>query len=429
LTAGFRTNEAKGDSLMPVKMDAFDANTTVGRLLLAIAVGNAPSIGRRFGLALSVAAAVLPGICAGANTPQYTYQKISTLATPCTPAPLISPTDSRVYFQFDFEPWGINNRGDLAFAADFTSRSDLPCGSGLSSEGEGAFYQRNGELFQIPRGGLPAPGVSGRTLTYGVYAFTSINEASEVAFVFGLVPTADLETFPSTVLYRFSGQTKTLTPVVIPGVTPAPGFGLFQSTGQHASLNNRGDIAFPGVVRTSAGTTQDFGQGIFMVDRHGQISKVVAPGDPAPGGSQFDLTYDPWMNDSGDIAFGGHVASDPCIQIFGPGFFCALSTYVWHANTGVIESIAHQGGAAPGGGIFHWAWGPIMNNNGDIVFMGELNPSVVRGIYLHSKGTTVPIARPGDAMPGGGADRRSIANSRQLFHQQSRRYQLHCCSK
>jgi hypothetical protein len=224
-----------------------------------------------------------------------------------------------------------------------------------------------------------------------------------VAFVFGINPQAALEGFPTAGLFRYSHVTKNMTPVVIPGVTVAPGFGPLRSTWQHASMNNSGDIAFPGVVQTNAGTTAHFGQGIFLADRHDRISKVVAPGDPAPGGHVFDFTFDPWLNDGGDIAFGGHIKGDTCISLAGLPTppFCALSTYIKHGS-GLIESVAHQGDPTPGGGTFQWAWGPVMNNRGDVVFMGELVAATSRGIYLHSHGTTVPIARPGDAMPGGG---------------------------
>jgi hypothetical protein len=48
-----------------------------------------------------------------------------------------------------------------------------------------------------------------------------------------------------------------------------------------------------------------------------------------------------------------------------------------------------------------------MNNRGDIVFLGDLSPSPgaafqTTAVYLHSEGGTVPVARPGDPMPGGG---------------------------
>jgi hypothetical protein len=47
-----------------------------------------------------------------------------------------------------------------------------------------------------------------------------------------------------------------------------------------------------------------------------------------------------------------------------------------------------------------------MNNRGDIVYMGDLSTPpdlfTVAGIFAHSGGSTVAIARPGDPMPGGG---------------------------
>jgi hypothetical protein len=333
---------------------------------------------------------------ASADQPGYTFQKIATLATPCTPAP------GGGFFQFDFEPWGINSRGDLAFAADFTNTNALPCGAGNPSDGEGVFLWRNGQLSQVTRNGLAAPG--GGTFAGGVFAYTSINDPGDVAFVYGLDPLfpPELEGFPKAGLYRFSQTGHTFSSVVVPGVTPSPGFGLFQSTYQHATIDNSGDIVFPGLVRTAFGTAPGLGLGIFVAGKLGQISKVMAPGDPAPGGSVFDLAFNPWINDGGDVAFGAHVKGEECINIGSP-VLCGESLYLRSSSTGVIESIAHQGDPAPGGGNFRWAWGAVLNNRGEIAFMGELGTfSGPRGIFLHSRGGNVAIARPGDPMPGGG---------------------------
>ena len=61
---------------------------------------------------------------------------------------------------------------------------------------------------------------------------------------------------------------------------------------------------------------------------------------------------------------------------------------------------------APGGGHYRFAWGAQMNNRGDIVYMGDLSTPpdlfTVAGIFAHSGGSSVAIARPGDPMPGGG---------------------------
>jgi hypothetical protein len=81
------------------------------------------------------------------------------------------------------------------------------------------------------------------------------------------------------------------------------------------------------------------------------------------------------------------------------------SIYFKSAATGKIESIAHQGAQAANGNFYKGAWGPAMNNSGDIVFMGELAPPAgltsARGIYLHARGANNLIARPGDTMPDG----------------------------
>ena len=52
-------------------------------------------------------------------------------------------------------------------------------------------------------------------------------------------------------VYRYSHSTKTVIPVVVPGVTPAPGGGTFAGTSYGfglTNLNNRGDLVFPGIV-------------------------------------------------------------------------------------------------------------------------------------------------------------------------------------
>ena len=47
-----------------------------------------------------------------------------------------------------------------------------------------------------------------------------------------------------------------------------------------------------------------------------------------------------------------------------------------------------------------------LNDHGDVVFLGDLtSPPLARqvtGVYRHSRGVTIPMARPGDLMPGGG---------------------------
>src|SRR5262249_13535786 len=127
--------------------------------------------------------------------------------------------------------------------------------------------------------------------------------------------------------------------------------------------------------------------------------------DPAPGGGKFDFAQNAWINDRGDIAFGGHVAGEECIAIASFGPACGESIYYKSAAGPAVESIAHQGEQASGGGIYRFAWGALLNVNRDLVFMGEHGPSPglpqSRGVYLYARGAAIPIARPGDMMPAG----------------------------
>src|SRR2546430_1213741 len=79
-----------------------------------------------------------------------------------------------------------------------------------------------------------------------------VNDKGDVAFAFTLNPFM----FPfglNSGVYRFSHSTQAVTPVLVPGVTPAPGGGIFAGTFFFTSINNRGDIGFAGMVPTSIG--------------------------------------------------------------------------------------------------------------------------------------------------------------------------------
>jgi hypothetical protein len=302
-------------------------------------------------------------------------------------------------FVNDFEPGGINNEGDVVFTAD------------VSTGGEGVFLRSKGQISEIMRMGEPAPG--GGIFDFGILGPASINDEGDVAVGFLLTPFS----FPIGVnsgLYLFSHTTRTLTSVVVPGVTPAPSGGTFAGVFFGSSLNNRGHIIFPGIVETDQGIhipSEDYvglGEGLFRADQKGKISNIVIPGDPAPGGGKFDWVSGPaWLNDRGDLAFIAHVAGEECSALAPQEFIlgCLASVYVRKAS-GEIQSIAHAGDPAPGGGMYRQAYAQVINNRGDIAFLGDLTPAPdenqVVAAFLHTGGVTIPLARPGDPMPGGG---------------------------
>jgi hypothetical protein len=308
-----------------------------------------------------------------------------------------------------FESNVINNRGDVLFGSN-VAPGDFPKA--------GLFLLRKGEIAEIARAGQPAPG--GGDYDFGFLSPTTLNDRGDVGFAWLLEPFC----FPNPSgppndcpplgvnagVYRFSQSTQMVMPVVIPEMTEVPGGGVFKGAQFGVSLNNRGELVFGGIVETEQGIhlpDEEYiglGGGLFKANKTGHLSSVVGPGDPAPGARVFDWANFPSINDGGDVAFMGHVDGEECYADFPQAFLigCLGSVYVKDAATGNIRSIAHAGDDAPGGGVYRQASSPVINAQGDIVFLGDLTSPPAIGVYLYSGGQTIAVARPGDPMAGGG---------------------------
>src|SRR5262249_21072878 len=177
----------------------------------------------------------------------------------------------------------------------------------------------------------------------GAVPVPSLNGPGDVAFEFFLETCNPTFLFFNVGLYRYSHASRVVTPVIVPCVTPAPQGGTFVVAWLHPSLNNKGDLVFTAVFPTeaaAAGNRPGLGPGIFKADENtAGISSLVLPGDRAPGGSTFDFSEHPWINNRGDVAFEAHVAVEECIPIFAPDFpfFCGESVYLMTAATGEIR--------------------------------------------------------------------------------------------
>jgi hypothetical protein len=293
-------------------------------------------------------------------------------------------------FTFDFEPTAINDRGEVAFTADVTTG------------GEGVFVAHGGRIEQLTRSGLAAPG-GGTMSDQGELGRLGLDDGGDVAVPFFLAPFAAPCTFQSG-LYRSSHSTGTLTPVAVPGMA-APGGGTFGGVFYNPAMDNRGDIVFTGLV---TGTDIDpstppgcdgIANALFLSSKDGTLTSIVRPGDPAPGGGVFDDAMNGSINDAGDIAFGAHVAGEPCVPI--SPFACGESVYLRSGLTGTLRSIAHEGDASPcGGQPYQLAFGALVDSSDDVAFIGAVGPS--DGVFLYANGAVTPVACPGDAMPGGG---------------------------
>ena len=302
-----------------------------------------------------------------------------------------------------FFPHALNDQGDVLFESASTSKVSV---------------------FRMPLGqpteqfggvGTPAPGggLFGETnMGFG----TAMNHSGDAVFKFLL----DAEAKDSVPIGRHAGVFRAdagKSPITImrPGTTLAPNGKPFLGTHMYSGINRHRDIVFAGIIETTKGIKappepdQGLGTGVFKADVYGNISNIVSPGDPAPNKGVFDFAQNPYINDQGDVAFGAHITGETC-NTFGQKqadhLFCAESVYLYRKRTGRIISIAHQGEAAPGGGSYFLAYGGVLNNLGDVVFIGDFTtpPAVLEkaGVFLWSHGSTIAVARPGDTMPGGG---------------------------
>jgi Matrixin len=296
----------------------------------------------------------------------------------------------------DIEPYTLTGRGQAMYAAEFFDPASFVGGEGA--------YVASGTPALAARTGQPAPG--GGTFGAGVLFGVAGNDGGDAAFTFALEPF----TFPVGVnagLYRYSGRDGSLDAVVVPGVTPAPGGGVFAGAFEHPDLNDAGDIAFAGLVPTSAGISGALGIGIYGATPDGSITRLVAPGDPAPGSGTFDLADMPAINARGDVAFGGHVHGEPCLTSSRQTIeiHCDEGLYLRRAS-GQIAQLVHAGDPAPGGGAFRSVEYPRINLAGDVLFVGDVTPPPGRhidvGVYLYRNGTIMRVAAPGDPLPGGG---------------------------
>jgi hypothetical protein len=375
-----------------------------GALLAVAACGNAPdALDMSTPSALETEAAGAELVADMTAPPGYTFSTVMS-AEDAVPG-----GDEAYCFSAD----DLNDNGDPVFSALLHTG---PVGAGVAY-----FRTKNGALELLGRTGESAPG--GVTLGSAHEWFSgSLNAAGDTTFSFKIdgAPVSAPHG-RSNGLFR-NDRNGVETAILLPDVTLAPNGAPFRGVAMRTSVNNRADIVFSGMIDTSEGIHlanepyEGLGYGIFQAHRAkkgpphkgNKIKSLVSPGDPAPGGGTFDFAQNPSMNERGDVAFGAHVAGEEC-RLLGhtqaQRIFCGESVYLRDKH-GDIVSIAHQDEPAPGGGTFRLAFGPVLNNDGDIAFIGDLTPAPgmlqTLGVFLHKNGQTVAVARPGAAMPGGG---------------------------
>jgi len=225
----------------------------------------------------------------------------------------------------------------------------------LTTGGQGLFLNRRGVNSQIVRSGQPAPGTDFDFGFFGSLTPSGLNDVGDMAFGFSLDLPPLYDSGVTAGVWRYSGASGAATKVLAPG-DPAPGGHTFQSADWHTYLNNRGEIATAGIIDT----------------------------------------YD-----------GNCTNEDASCYGFGRG------VYKFDRRNKAIK-IAAPGDPAPGGGVFDDAWDPNINDWGDVVFGGHVKGEACFGgssstigcyeslyLYRARTGTLSSLVHQGDPAPGG----------------------------
>jgi hypothetical protein len=281
----------------------------------------------------------------------------------------------------DFEAGAANSQGDVAFVSDLSDGHSGFLGEGLFVESGG------GGTKQIVREGSQFAGVE-----LGQFALDAVglNDAGDVAFCWLLGP---LEA-PFGVnggLFRSRASGLGGVALMLPGITPAPGGGVF--VGCHtATISNDGDIAFTGLVQRAESESPI--EGAFLAQRDGTIVRVAGPGDAAPGGGTYSSAAFPRISPTGrNVAFVATIEG-----VSGSGVYL-------RKVSGSIKAIAVPGDPAAGGGEIMSAIQPSVNSDGRVLYAADVpgpsgEPSL--SLFLTDRsGTSLAIARAGDLLPDG----------------------------
>ena len=263
----------------------------------------------------------------------------------------------------------VNARGEVAFFARLIR----------GGADEGIFLQRGGRIVTVAREGDRVPGV-GRLAGFGKHPTPALNDGGTVVFAAAVAEGRAVEGI-------FAWSAGRLRAVAITG-SAAPGVPSGVLAGLDAPVvNARGDVAFMATIRRGRESIE-----AILAGTGGVLRKVVAQGDPAPGGGAFAAFGPPALNNRGSAAFAAVVEGKGV-----PGG-------IFVATGDRIEMVVGAGEETPIGGIFAKFSERIgLNDRGLIAFHGMLKFAPVEAaIFAVEDGRVRAVSRLGDAAPGGG---------------------------
>lgn len=270
-----------------------------------------------------------------------------------------------------------NSSGDVLFSARFG-----PVGGGnFSNEGLFLFDGGTRAIVPIVRDGDPTADGNGR-IDVELTNHPALNEAGQVAFwaeIYGAVGGLG----NGSGIFRGSGGA--LKRIVRTGQIPPDGSGFFDGF-SWPSMNDQGDVAFLGIIASSAAGEE----GIFRGNGN-QLVQIAREGEePVPGWEIRDFTPvgGVRVNSQKKVAFRARIV-DP-------------NTYAIFAGNGTTVELLAYGGQPLERGTrnipFTINRNLAFNDRGQVAFMAQYANSV-SGLFRAGTGGLVTIALDGDPVP------------------------------
>ncbi len=154
------------------------------------------------------------------------------------------------------------------------------------------------------------------------------------------------------------------------------------------AINDAGDVAFLATVRRGHETVD----AIYRGTKSG-LAKVVAAGDPAPGGGVFSGLAAPAINNKGVVAFAAVVEQGQT-----PGG-------IYATGPGGLRRLVGAGDAAPGGGMYTRLSEHVgLDDAGRVGFIAMLGDTAARSaVFIAGEGGGTRVTALGTPAPGGGS--------------------------
>jgi hypothetical protein len=265
----------------------------------------------------------------------------------------------------------LNDRGQLCFSTESETAGKL-----LVQYSSAAFSVIAQAGAEGPAGGWPS--------NLWLDAPIGMNASGNVVFSGLLVKVGNNVTGGT---YRWEAGDRRLAAVALPGMPSVAEQKFEWAAGPSPTINIRNEIAFVAHVRNSAGRSF---YGLFFQDRDGRTRPVVVPDQTVAGGKVI-TAFQPSINDAGDIAFLMKRNGDALEQPY-------------TLRGGALAPVPTSGIKVPGKFLigFDGVW--VNNANRNVLLAAQLHSLAGHyvGLFLATETKTIPVAVPGQPMPGGG---------------------------